>query len=154
MSTSPTNPDAHYPEEHDFPPPTRVTPSPELVQSSISSLSLITRTVAIIKTHALHHRFDIERRIQEASFEVGATFSLKETSVTLIVCSSLLDREREADGIRYRDGSRHVVRTVRRGRRVLGRVSFTKVCTSILPPIDVCVVEALSGYMFWSAAGR
>lgn len=70
MSTSHTNPDAHYPEEHDFLPPTRATPSPELVQSSISPLSPISRTVAIIKTHALHHRFDIERRIQEASFEI------------------------------------------------------------------------------------
>jgi hypothetical protein len=30
----------------------------------------VTRTVAIIKTHALKHRFEIERRIQEASFEV------------------------------------------------------------------------------------
>ncbi|KIL63213.1 hypothetical protein M378DRAFT_164717 [Amanita muscaria Koide BX008] len=30
----------------------------------------ITRTVAIIKNHALQHRFDIERRIQEASFEI------------------------------------------------------------------------------------
>lgn len=70
MSTSPTNPDAHYPEEHDLLPPTRATPSPEPVQSPISSLSPITRTVAIIKTHALHHRFDIERRIQEASFEI------------------------------------------------------------------------------------
>ncbi|KAJ6584996.1 hypothetical protein B0H19DRAFT_924646 [Mycena capillaripes] len=30
----------------------------------------ITRTVAIIKNHALGHRFDIERRIQEASFEI------------------------------------------------------------------------------------
>ncbi|KAJ7044133.1 hypothetical protein C8F04DRAFT_690122 [Mycena alexandri] len=29
-----------------------------------------TRTVAIIKNHALNHRFDIERRIQEASFEI------------------------------------------------------------------------------------
>ncbi|KAJ7134627.1 hypothetical protein C8R44DRAFT_771023 [Mycena epipterygia] len=29
-----------------------------------------TRTVAIIKNHALGHRFDIERRIQEASFEI------------------------------------------------------------------------------------
>jgi hypothetical protein len=81
-----TSPDAHYPEEHNLPPPTRATPSPELVKSPISSLSPITRTVAIIKTHALHHRFDIERRIQEASFEVGATFSLKEASVRLIVC--------------------------------------------------------------------
>ncbi|KAG6909149.1 hypothetical protein DXG01_001901 [Tephrocybe rancida] len=30
----------------------------------------ITRTVAIIKPHALQHRFEIERRIQEASFEI------------------------------------------------------------------------------------
>ncbi|GLB38325.1 putative nucleoside diphosphate kinase [Lyophyllum shimeji] len=30
----------------------------------------ITRTVAIIKTHALAHRFDIEPRIQEAHFEI------------------------------------------------------------------------------------
>lgn len=30
----------------------------------------ITRTVAIIKYHALEHRFDIERRIQEAGFEI------------------------------------------------------------------------------------
>jgi hypothetical protein len=29
-----------------------------------------TRTVAIIKNHALSHRFDIEPRILEASFEV------------------------------------------------------------------------------------
>lgn len=35
-----------------------------------SSTYPITRTVAIIKTHALGHRFDIEPRIQEASFEV------------------------------------------------------------------------------------
>ena len=33
----------------------------------------MTRTVAIIKTHALNHRFDIERKIQEASFEVCIT---------------------------------------------------------------------------------
>ena len=29
-----------------------------------------TRTVAIIKPHALDHRFDIEQRISEAGFEV------------------------------------------------------------------------------------
>ncbi len=34
----------------------------------------MTRTVAIIKTHALNHRFEIERRIQEASFEVSASW--------------------------------------------------------------------------------
>ncbi|KAF8627438.1 hypothetical protein AX17_006252 [Amanita inopinata Kibby_2008] len=32
--------------------------------------AVITRTVAIIKHHAIQHRFDIERRIQEASFEI------------------------------------------------------------------------------------
>ena len=36
----------------------------------------VSRTVAIIKNHALHHRFDIERRIQEASFEVEYLHSL------------------------------------------------------------------------------
>jgi len=36
-----------------------------------------TRTVAIIKNHALAHRFDIEPRILEASFEV------RETSLSL-----------------------------------------------------------------------
>lgn len=30
-----------------------------------------TRTVAIIKSHALEHRLDIERRIEAASFEVS-----------------------------------------------------------------------------------
>ncbi|KAF9475651.1 hypothetical protein BDN70DRAFT_923851 [Pholiota conissans] len=42
----------------------------EPLQASVSSSSPITRTVAIIKPHALRHRFDIERRIQEASFEI------------------------------------------------------------------------------------
>ncbi|PPQ65399.1 hypothetical protein CVT26_000024 [Gymnopilus dilepis] len=40
------------------------------ISSSTSSVGTITRTVAIIKPHALAHRFDIERRIQEASFEI------------------------------------------------------------------------------------
>lgn len=48
-----------------------LTPGPVQVSSSTSSLSSITRTVAIIKPHALAHRFDIEKHIQEASFEVG-----------------------------------------------------------------------------------
>ncbi|KAJ7109742.1 hypothetical protein C8R43DRAFT_904634 [Mycena crocata] len=43
------------PEQASFPPPNTNAP---------------TRTVAIIKHHALNHRFDIERRIQEASFEI------------------------------------------------------------------------------------
>lgn len=32
-----------------------------------------TRTVAIVKNHALHHRLDIEPRISEAGFEVRET---------------------------------------------------------------------------------
>ena len=44
--------------------------TPEPLKPSTSSLAPMTRTVAIIKTHALEHGFDIERRIQEASFEV------------------------------------------------------------------------------------
>ncbi|KAJ6508775.1 hypothetical protein C8R45DRAFT_453532 [Mycena sanguinolenta] len=38
--------------------------------SDSPSSNSVTRTVAIIKHHALSHRFDIERRIQEASFEI------------------------------------------------------------------------------------
>ncbi|KAG7445769.1 uncharacterized protein BT62DRAFT_932939 [Guyanagaster necrorhizus] len=37
---------------------------------SPSSIAPITRTIAIIKNHALSHRFDIEPRIQEAGFEI------------------------------------------------------------------------------------
>jgi hypothetical protein len=36
-----------------------------------STGSIPTRTVAIIKNHALQHRFDIEARISEAGFEVS-----------------------------------------------------------------------------------
>ncbi|KDR82820.1 hypothetical protein GALMADRAFT_220820 [Galerina marginata CBS 339.88] len=46
------------------------TPEPLGLQTSTSSLTSVTRTVAIIKPHALAHRFDIEKRIQEASFEI------------------------------------------------------------------------------------
>ncbi|KAF9444765.1 hypothetical protein P691DRAFT_307224 [Macrolepiota fuliginosa MF-IS2] len=43
----------------------------ELAPSSPMARSVpVTRTVAIIKNHALRHRFDIEPRIQEASFEI------------------------------------------------------------------------------------
>ncbi|TFK40793.1 hypothetical protein BDQ12DRAFT_680037 [Crucibulum laeve] len=45
-------------------------PAPASLSHSISSTAPITRTVAIIKNHALIHRFDIEPRIQEASFEI------------------------------------------------------------------------------------
>ena len=57
----------------------------------------MTRTVVIIKTHALNHRFDIERRIQEASFEVSAAGSF--------MCRGVRREpdifDRETDGIRY-----------------------------------------------------
>ncbi|KZV65301.1 hypothetical protein PENSPDRAFT_690007 [Peniophora sp. CONT] len=54
------------------PPPSGDIPlSPTLVSSSPSSPRVApTRTVAIIKPHALEHRFDIEHRITEASFEI------------------------------------------------------------------------------------
>ncbi|KAI0365750.1 hypothetical protein BV20DRAFT_720202 [Pilatotrama ljubarskyi] len=43
----------------------------EALASSLSSpLSAPTRTVAIIKNHALNHRFDIELRISDAGFEI------------------------------------------------------------------------------------
>lgn len=38
--------------------------------SDSDSRTKLTRTVAIIKNHALKHRMTIERRIEEASFEV------------------------------------------------------------------------------------
>jgi len=44
------------------------TPTP--LATSTMSTAPPTRTVAIIKTHALNHRFDIEHRISEAGFEV------------------------------------------------------------------------------------
>ena len=50
--------DAHNPILNSFTP----TPASPLVRS--------TRTVAIIKPHALDHRFEIEHRITEAKFEV------------------------------------------------------------------------------------
>ena len=47
--------------------PAPLQPTPD---SSLQNSTSVTRTLAIIKTHALSYRFDIERRIQEASFEV------------------------------------------------------------------------------------
>ena len=49
-------------------PPVPIPPLP-LSRTSLGATA-VTRTVAIIKTHALNHRFEIERRIEEASFEV------------------------------------------------------------------------------------
>ena len=63
-----------------------VTPSKliqEPLQNSTPSLTPITRTLAIIKTHALAHRFDIERRIQEASFEVRQKTTIPQALLTL-----------------------------------------------------------------------
>lgn len=62
-------------------------------------MSPVTRTVAIIKHHALHHRFDIEPRIQEASFEVR--FELCRTARCFIAFAS--DREGATDRVRRRD---------------------------------------------------
>lgn len=58
--------DEHLQYDHE---PPAVHPPPLLLRTS-SSTTTVTRTVAIIKTHALNHRFEIEKRIQEASFEV------------------------------------------------------------------------------------
>ena len=55
----------------------------EPLQNSTSSLTPVTRTLAIIKTHALAHRFDIERRIQEASFEVRRKTSISQALLIL-----------------------------------------------------------------------
>jgi hypothetical protein len=43
-------------------------PTPTLTSPLVSSQA--TRTVAIIKPHAVDHRFEIEHRITEAKFEV------------------------------------------------------------------------------------
>ena len=45
-------------------------PIPEVEYEGAVPASILTRTVAIIKNHALQHRFDIEPRILEANFEV------------------------------------------------------------------------------------
>ena len=66
----------------------------EPLQNSTSSLTPVTRTLAIIKTHALAHRFDIERRIQEASFEVR-----RKTSILTCLTYLDLDCERETNGV-------------------------------------------------------
>ena len=55
-------------EEPTYEPEAPATPVPSSLTSSPSAT--LTRTVAIIKPHALSHRFDIEHRISEAGFEV------------------------------------------------------------------------------------
>jgi hypothetical protein len=94
MSTPspPLSPNALYDVDH--------TPDPAPHDSS--PLFTLTRTVAIIKTHALKHRFDIERRIQEANFEVGFpnldSSGVRSSSVAGLL---LIDCQRKANGIRY-----------------------------------------------------
>jgi hypothetical protein len=63
MSSPPPSPPVEYADE--------VAPATESSPTTPST----TRTVAIIKTHALKHRFDIEPRILEASFEVKVFLS-------------------------------------------------------------------------------
>ncbi|KAJ6477436.1 hypothetical protein C8R47DRAFT_1075390 [Mycena vitilis] len=72
--------------------------SPDL--SSQPSANSVTRTVAIIKNHALGHRFDIERRIQEASFEVPRSFVFRiepHPLVTQIVKERQMEFDVESD---------------------------------------------------------
>lgn len=57
LGLSPSSPAAHLSEEDIYGIPT-------------SPSGATTRTVGIIKNHALDHRFDIEHRISEAGFEV------------------------------------------------------------------------------------
>lgn len=59
-------------EEPAYEPEAPATPVPPSLTSSPSAT--VTRTVAIIKPHALPHRFDIEHRISEAGFEVRPAF--------------------------------------------------------------------------------
>ena len=66
-------------------------------------VNVATRTVAIIKPHAVDHRFEIEHRITEAKFEVRLS-----SSTTPFRPKSILhdifpraDLERETDGIRH-----------------------------------------------------
>lgn len=77
--------------------------TPEPMQASVSSSSPITRTVAIIKPHALQHRFDIERRIQEASFEVCvAPYLMLACSIDCALFYSwlyIIDCKGKADGV-------------------------------------------------------
>jgi hypothetical protein len=70
MSATHAYDDEHHPPyEVDQEAPTPVLPTLPLSRTSLGA-TVVTRTVAIIKTHALNHRFEIERRIEEASFEV------------------------------------------------------------------------------------
>lgn len=63
---TPNGPSSDLAPLHQSSPPFTPSPMPRSVP--------VTRTVAIIKNHALQYRFDIEPRIQEASFEVSKTY--------------------------------------------------------------------------------
>ena len=57
-----------------------------------------TRTLAIIKTHALQHRLAIERRILEASFEVRLSTSARlKRSLTDLCAKIVKERQMEFD---------------------------------------------------------
>ena len=58
---------------------------------------LTTRTVAIIKTHALPHRFDIEHRILEASFEVGLLSNFHSSSGLNLALRFQIVKERQIE---------------------------------------------------------
>lgn len=67
------SPDALYDDEPNAASP----PSGPTTPSS----SYPTRTLVIIKTHALAHRFDIEPRIQAAGFEVRVSITVDQALV-------------------------------------------------------------------------
>ena len=105
------------------PPPSGEIPlSPTLVSSVPSSPRVApTRTVAIIKPHALDHRFDIEHRITEASFEVRVP--APDIAPEILMMSRATDRKGAPDGVRCRVGPGHAVRTLWRRRTRFRRVS-------------------------------
>jgi len=93
------------------PPQQRLSPDVHPGSNRSSSSYPVSRTVAIIKPHALRHRFDIERRIQEASFEVRfpPIWNASCSEAHACLYTNRLDCERKADGVRHGDRSRHFV---------------------------------------------
>ena len=72
-----------------------------------SPLVISTRTVAIIKPHAVDHRFEIEHRITEGKFEVRLSSSTTPSRKSIPMIFFLAaDRKREADGVRHGDRPR------------------------------------------------
>lgn len=68
-------------------------------EGSGGSRTRVTRTVAIIKHHALRQRMEIEERIQKAGFEVRQTLKLKLKCDIDMTRHDNADRERTPDGI-------------------------------------------------------